>query len=147
MGRMPQRRIKLLEDGNTFATVVLSAVDSIRDHGVEFPDLLYLNNALVEFEKMWSSNFSNHVFMNVPRFVVTYAKWRWRSFPNLSAKQQWGHVCACFEKLGVNNVQEDEEGQDEDGNGDGNEDGSSTISRMSVIQVKERTPLAEGRSK
>ncbi|KAI8806302.1 hypothetical protein BJ742DRAFT_774303 [Cladochytrium replicatum] len=33
-----------------------------------------------------------------------------------SAKQQWSQICACFEKLGVTDVKEDDEGQDEDGN-------------------------------
>ncbi|KAI8804116.1 hypothetical protein BJ742DRAFT_872134 [Cladochytrium replicatum] len=67
-------KIKLLEEhNNTFATAVVSAVDSLCNNGVEFLDLSYLNNALVEFKKMCTMNFSNHVFMNVPRFVVMYA--------------------------------------------------------------------------
>ncbi|KAI8802208.1 hypothetical protein BJ742DRAFT_778475 [Cladochytrium replicatum] len=85
-----------------------------------------------------------------------HAKWRlWRAFPNLSAKQRWDYVCACFEKLGVNDVQEDEEGQeesqdeegqdaesqdedgqdedgqDDDGNEDGNEDDFKNFSNSS----------------
>ncbi|KAI8815440.1 hypothetical protein BJ742DRAFT_733864 [Cladochytrium replicatum] len=61
------KMIKLLEErNNTFATAGVSAVDR-----VVFPDLSFLNNALVEFEKMCLTNFSNHVFMNVPRFEET----------------------------------------------------------------------------
>ncbi|KAI8800022.1 hypothetical protein BJ742DRAFT_780766 [Cladochytrium replicatum] len=83
-GRTEERNAGEEEDeiASSFMPAVVSAVNSLRNDGVEFPDLSYSNNALVEFEKICLTNFSNHVCVNVPRLVVMCVKWRlWRSFP------------------------------------------------------------------